>query len=182
MKNIFLLIVLLLLAPVAFAADVILGDSIARADCCSTIGPSDYLPEFQNLAVDGNTIVPVTRLIRHLSPGRAWVHVGINDVMLSNPHAERDMAQMLSVMGHRKDVCFVVDELGPMDPISFSPAREAVRLRLNAQLEAAAVPNVFVTPFVVTSFYQGEPPHPDNTGYAQQMPLVIVALSEACAR
>jgi hypothetical protein len=175
-----LFLLLALSATAAFGQVVtsIAGDSIAKADTCSTTGPSDYLAPANNLAIDGNVIYHVTALIHHLPPGRAWVHVGINDVMLSNRQAEKDLAQMLNTMSHRKDIFFVVDTLGQMAPISLSPAREAVRLRMNAQLLAFNAANVFVLPYNIDPATETcDWVHPNNLGYAKHMPLVLTTFA-----
>ena len=152
---------------------VILGDSIARGWCCSVFGPEHYLPDAFNLAIDGNTIGPVTGMIAGLPPGRVYIHVGVNDIMRDNPKAQIHLDRLLQAIRKRSDVFFVVDQIGPLRPDYSTDEREAMRFRMNMQLRLARAPNLRVLPFVATSFIDGC--HPNDRGYAQQMPAVLAA-------
>lgn len=150
----------------------IVGDSIGLANCCSTVGPSDYLVPSVNLAVNGNQIARVTALLPSVKAERIYVHVGVNDIWRDNPHAERDLSALLAAI-RAHPALFVVDEIGPLRYDHRTPAREALRARMNRQLRAFKAPHVRVVPFVATSLPDGL--HPDNEGYAQQMPVVVAA-------
>lgn len=157
----------------AETATTVLGDSIARGTCCSTVGPADYLAPAANLAVDGNQIARVAALLPKVKADRIFLHVGVNDVGRDNPNTERDWVELLAAIKARAQTRFVVVEIGPMNPRVATPARNALRDRLNTRLRALDAPHVTVLPFVATSLPDGL--HPDNDGYRQMMPGVVAA-------